>query len=546
MGMPFKLTFTQIFGMNESIIEATSHFNIRGEEREKEPIILQENSEFDISFEAPASAKLYVDEIEHYEPTIGSSDEHGFYMSPRDSAYEIYRARKQKPYPFIPGRYIVTVSYDGKWYDASLQVTTRRVLAEQHMQMVEDLEEIEKGLAMQVSEKRQFRAGILDTPSLKEREHLLYIAKHQKAFENALRSIQYAPYEEVVKQYDFTPIDRVRRFDEKVIRSLIQEGQQNEVLAAKSTITVDVQPNRYVKHFSTQLLRMIRRVHTTDPKLRQTLRPIRHALHQFLQCAWVQRVSPLTVFSVPPFLLSGGAYTTVYRMLRYRRKAYNDVLYGKQLQYKRSDELYELWGFMKLAESFQRIGYSVDQEETVMEEAQRIWALKKESTFIRLVYDEPVPRDPRAMSKKTPYYTLQNNRPDCRIDVWEKEQLCGSLVIDFKYRNPQFIWQESILQTTEEVPSTMMQLEAYASNFRTDFRLLGLEQNRYVEMRPVHEVWVLYPLKATDAEMKSKEEERMIARNPYGIRLLDMSPSFDHTYLDEMLYNTIEEMKHKR
>lgn len=546
MVMPFKLCIIENIGGEDQPRDVTDAFALRGEE----PGImkLRENSIFDLSFQAPPSSKLYIDELEAYDPSLGQFDTHGFYLQPSEKVYAVCSMDNKKPPPFIPGRYLVTIYVESNWYDAILEIIPRRMSEYQHDRMVAELEAIEKGLAMQEKEKRHFQQNVFQgTLSSKEEMQLQRLIEEKSTFLLSLRRIANAPYEEIEKQHVPTPLHRARRMDEKAYRLTEATRRPHIAYSAQSIFIRDVQENRLLKSLLLQLLQLFQRLRREldwSTEILQTLwsqylLPIRQQVLHFLQIPWVQKVESPNSLHIPPLFFTGSPYANIYRILSKAPRLDSLVTTTVRKQYKRSDELYELWGYMQLVQMLRRQGYEVVREQTTMTDEKRVWTFQKDEVTLRLAHDEEIPRHPSQMTRSIPYYTLFNNRPDGRLDVWVDGQLCGVLVIDFKYRNPDYIWSDHILETTGEVPSTMQQLEAYASNIRTDFHYLNLPSNPLVEMRPVSEVWVIYP-------RKYDKKERDIQKNAYGIRLLDMSPALDYSYLETLLQMIIEKIKKRK
>lgn len=546
MDMPFKLCIIEHIGDEEKENDVTQHFSLRGEE--PGTMKLRENSVFDLLFQAPPMSKLYIDELEVYDPSLGQVDAHGFYLQPSEEVYPVCSMENKKPPPFIPGRYLVTMFVEGDWYDAILEIIPRRMSEHQHDRMVEELEAIEKGLAMQEKEKRHFQQQLFQgVLSSKEERQLQHLIQEKSKFLLALRRIIDTPYEEIQKQHVAAPMHRIRRMDEKAYRLTQATPRSHVAYSAQSVFVRDVQENRLLKSLLLQLLQLFQRLRSeldwsTDvlqAVWSRYLLPIRQQVLSFLQTPWVQKVEKPTSLHVPPLFFTGSAYASVYRILTKPLKTSQSVTKTTRKQYKRSDELYELWGYMQLVQMIQRQGYEVVREKTIMTDDKRVWTFQRGEVILRLAHDEEIPRNPEKITREVPYFTLFNNRPDGRLDVWVSGQLYGSVIIDFKYRNSLYIWSESALESNGEVPSTMQQLEAYASNIRTDFSYLQLPSDPLIELRPVSEVWVIYPT-------KYDTKQRELQKNAYGIRLLDMSPTLDYSYLEQLLQTAIEQIKKRK
>ena len=70
--------------------------------------------------------------------------------------------------------------------------------------------------------------------------------------------------------------------------------------------------------------------------------------------------------------------------------------------------------------------------------------MKKGEEEIRLTYDGIIPAASADTDRMTaPLYTNNAHRqPDLRMDCYRGEMYCGSLVVDFKYRDMLFLWND--------------------------------------------------------------------------------------------------------
>lgn len=125
-----------------------------------------------------------------------------------------------------------------------------------------------------------------------------------------------------------------------------------------------------------------------------------------------------------------------------------------QFQWKRTDKLYELWGFLQFIKALSSLGWEMEEGMSVIREDGRyrlsslesgaVISMKKGEEEIRLTYDGIIPAASADTDRMTaPLYTNNAHRqPDLRMDCYRGEMYCGSLVVDFKYRDMLFLWND--------------------------------------------------------------------------------------------------------
>ena len=123
-----------------------------------------------------------------------------------------------------------------------------------------------------------------------------------------------------------------------------------------------------------------------------------------------------------------------------------------------------------------------------------------------------------------PLHTVNNNnKPDCRIDVYYQSIYVGSLVIDFKYRRP-----EKIFCPNED--KALKQLHAYSVGLSSDV-LYSNNVNPIIKNRiqPVSDVFAFTPV-----EPKTK----IITFSP-SINLMLLAPSVNTENIKALLLEKI-------
>lgn len=479
MAMPFNVIFTE----GERSKDVTACF-VTEHLQNALAIQLIENMPLQLTFSGD-QGKLYADFLTERVKGV-MQDAGGPYVVSRSAPYVLYAYGHSQQYPLIAGDYIVVIVTVEATYYAKLHVAPKRM-------SVQQFEAMRETLINRVGELALIRTTKIATTPTNEWLTLLYeVAQH--------------PLTAVEKGY--VTSSRGGRKDGKVKRLQRQKPYRSTQLIQTTRITYDTPENCLVKHWLQQYT------------IQQPNEKVTQAIYHFLRLPWVQQVNAPSDAFIPRTFFSAGRYGALYAALVQQTRI---KTHTAQLQFRRTDELYELWGFITLASLTASLGYTMVEEVKTKEAL--TYTFKKDKLTIYMVYDEVITRDPAKSTTKTPLYTLQNNRPDCRIDLWREGRYGGSLVIDFKYRHRDAIWQEEILaDVTKAVPSTMLQLEAYGRNFRTAIQEVT---DAHIALQPIHEVWALYPLTWEKPEDNEK--------NAFNIRLMHLSPNTSAAHIAEQL-----------
>lgn len=479
MDMPFKLLLAE---KSREVVDATPYF-VEAHESTTATLQLTENTELTLQFTG-LDARLYADFLTEHTP-LTSQDAAGVYAISRPQPYIIYAFGTTSSYPLIAGDYYMKVVAQGVSYYARLTVQPKRMTLQQFEFMQKTLLENARELAMTRSSKMVEQKE--QTPMLMPLLHAL--AKQ--------------PRYEVTKGYQVQPASK-GRLDGKAKRMRRQKPYYHLQPTVQTLANYDIAENRLVKHWLAQYALTLPSGATKS------------MVQRFLQVSWLKHVGQPRASFLPRVFFSAGLYGAVYQALQHMTPKRVVVEHD---HFRRTDELYELWGFIKLAQLTEALGYTkVDEVCTVNK---LTYTFIRDSEKIHMVYDELIPRRREQSSINTPLYTLQNNRPDCRIDLWKANAYAGSLIVDFKYRHRDYIWQEDVLSNSAiPVPATMLQLEAYSRNMRS---AVLTTTSSLIAVQPIHEVWALYPLKY-DGEVDDE-------RNAFMIRLMDLSPCTDTAHI---------------
>lgn len=534
MDTSFNITFIEVYGDKEHHVECRRFSNqLAHQSIDAEVAVLTENSVLRLYFEAPLGSKLYMDGLDQLEEHFVHEDEYGFYIRPGRTAYPLFTpTENRKVYPFIPGMYSLMLHLnDGTVLETSVKVKAKRITENQHMTMIEEIEQMMETLVSEPDATEQsHRAYARSLFGENDYESALMILEEQQKLKQLLWKIESSPY--------FQMADGENIYGQAYLEPVVAyDTVENRQL--KKTLTVLFSRIRQLNHS----IRKSFQLDETGRKMAKELSQLAYQLLSCVQSSWLRHVRDVEFnWQHAPY------YTNPYAQQFYqlsqeimRKKSTKRLYLPLQLTNKRSDVLYELWGFLKVVAylketmDFKVVHHQFHiRRENSTSERSRFIELEKEQVRIRLFYDAKIPNRKEKLSAHDTMYTMSNNTPDCRLDVWEDGLYTGSLIIDFKYRKKQYLWNEAALE--QEKPSTVMrQLSAYATSMRSDAMLLNGQNNRLIDAAPVHEVWAVYP-------MKYENSDANYEKNDYLIRFIDLSPGADHQHFKQLLKQSIESM----
>lgn len=564
MDSPFNVTFIETFGDKENRVEC-EHFHPKSNPScLLDEVTLTENSELHVSFTAPEGYRLYMDGFDQLTEALVSENGRGVYIKPASKPTTLYNPRaNNKPYPFIPGTYVLLLATpEGEERYTRVKIMTKRMTEEQHEVMVSEIEATVKGLSSELSSRRSVfndTALAIFGPE-KIHEYSILLMNADKLI-SSIHTINKTKKFSIRKVYPVMPTAKAKRIDEKSIKYMMMHPEQQKTIQAPvSQITYDLLENSWIKSIATLFYRYVTemKVHfatpfstqyneTTAKQLERELSVLQNQLALFLQESWLRDVSEITSGRIPMVFFKNGTYNTFYKIYRLLKESNRSPLSQPQLQFqhKRSDVLYEIWGYLQVIRMFQESGYTLEKNGLHINQntldkispsttkSTDYVQLTKDHTTLRIFYDEFIPNSRSALSTHQTMYTMNNNKPDCRIDAWHKAHYKGSLIIDFKYRKREYLWNEEDLQSGRQPSKVMKQLESYASSMKSNSQLINGVRTPLIDAQPVTEVWAVYPIKWENPQANYEA-------NDFCIRFIDLSPGSESLYFRALLESAIE------
>ncbi|HEY2494853.1 MAG TPA: DUF2357 domain-containing protein [Paenibacillus sp.] len=568
----------EIFYTREDVLEEVMSFE------------LMENKLLSILFQAnDKNARLYMYGLESLSDEKLEIDENGdVYLKPSVTPIALYA---KDYYPLIPGTYLAKVITGGSIYYLPFNVRPKQVTKDQLELMKRDLEYTLRGLAIDFV-KNVYSAADNQNKALPPQllRQFMTIKRHFPSVMAALTDIYKKANYRIKKEYRWTRENRARRIDHVTVRTIQTKSfHEGQLRTPFNTVDYDLPENRWVKFIIRNVLVLLeqfgdslifyqnRVIHELEELQRfqyqestrreivekkrvsllledywQFVHRIKSGFLMVVHAPWYQEITNKTFTHIPHNLLSDSRYRALFQLHRDLKEEEIEVYIDPTVSYqwKRTDKLYEMWGFIQILKLLNKLGFqpksgwlydSLVEEKSLLipylPSGEQIVMLKGDLR-IHYVYDGVLPITASGTGiERAPLYMGKNNRPDARIDYYKQEVYVGSLIIDFKYRPVSNFWQNTNYSLMSR-PKEMEQLIAYKRDSNSKYLYGEEEGRRFREMyspRPVREVWALY------AEAKDRLQKHLFLSED-SIHIFPMNPGQDFTELQGQLQTQIDIM----
>ena len=536
-------------------------------------ITVRENVPLAVRFtSANPGLRLSIDGFEFLPNTLYDEDRNEYYLLPKDEEQAIY---KNGDYPLIPGYYTVSVREGEDTCYGKLHVQPTQLSIEEWTDLAEEVDAFISGLAEEFILTRE-GASIPDRPAVKlpmgVYNQLLFLERNAPTIIRTLDDLTRKANYRIEGVHDLLPRHKVRRLDAASIRYQQSHPlRRDRVYAPVKQLTYDIPENRLLKRDLKTLKAILERARQAGQAMLAILQEeYQEALHyqsghesvlsraEQNYCNWqvgetrcrqleasVERLEGASFLKEVDESKPGSAaravldwrYNYLHRITRAleEKDAKIQAAQEYQLQRKRTDKLYEIWGFIRVMKSLQELGYmptdgwiysqntqQTDQFLIPMLVSGEAISYRSGARTLRLVYNEPLPQSAEAIDDLHPLYiSYQHNRPDARLDLYHAGIYEGSVIIDFKYRR-------ASAMLTRAYGDVFAQLRDYKEARSHICAENGVDlSNSYT---PVHSVLVLCPNIDTTSR-----------KLPIGTRLLEEAPKREST-LASYLQSEIEQI----
>ncbi|MEH7254882.1 DUF2357 domain-containing protein [Neobacillus niacini] len=571
----FEVIFTQRFGEIEKQIKVEQFVTDEKDLYEnKDELVseIKENLGVTITFRSSeADAQFFMDGLETLpEPRLRVDPVKGdVYLTPAEEPITLFD-HSQKYYPLIPDLYRIEVVINGLRYYSWIKVLPKQLEEAQWETMKQEVERELKGLAKDLLLKKTGLNTRMEGISQELLEQFYVINHHFSAVMAAISDLYRKANAQITKEYAFVSKEKSRMIDEKTIRHTAMHPENNHTFKVPiRAVTYDLPENRLAKKIiesvSKKLTCFINRVEDLErnwqplsgmekektlkelEKLSGVAEKMRGAIHWLKTASWYEHVGFYQTSSIPHVMNSDPRYRVLYQLYRELNKEQSSLQKYQSYtnQWKRSDKLYEIWGYIQFIKCLigeelafvPESGWIYSQDDTNIRPdlpPNTEIVFKKNNLTVHLVYEAKLPTESGLTTAKKPLYTRGTHTcPDGRLEVYKDEIFVGTIIFDFKYRPRSAIWDESLSQAKKQ-NEVMRQLVSYSDNIHSPY-LFGGNDNPFISrISPVQEVWAIYPNRSG--------QSRSYHYPDHKVGLIEVTPGQEQGHLVERIKESIDRL----
>jgi hypothetical protein len=572
----YEVIFNQTGGDKENCIQVNEFFTdeiLFLERREESFIEVKEYRGLTLTFHSDSEeSRLFMDGLDSLPSRELERDPQNgeVFLYPNEKPVTLFD-HTNNYYPLIPGTYQMRINHHGKSYYAWVKVVPKQLDESQWEQMKDELEQELEGLAKDHILKKSGLSTSMRGVSLSLLEQFFVINNRFSSVMAALTDLYGKVNYTIQKDY---PSGWSRGVGVRQARHVGNESDRDYATKiASRSITYDLPENRLSKKIIESISKTLKEfiaeieeiqksrgttlhlgifptneIFSELGRLNMIAEKMKGAIQWIKTAPWYESVGVYRDSSIPFVMNSDSRYRALYRIYRdlNNEKSKEQVQRLYSSQWKRSDKLFEIWGFVQIMKALtEDLGftpvkgwiYNDDFRKSVSSSelaANTEVLFTRENISILLKYDALLPTQSKLTTAENPLYTRGiHTRPDGRLDVYCDEIYIGSIIMDFKYRPRMAIWNESLIYHSQ-LNEVMRQLVSYGDNVYSSY-LFGATGSPMIQrISPIHEVWAIYPKRSGIPSTHEYPDHK--------VSLIELTPGKDNGNFVGKLKYTLNEL----
>ncbi|UXR33020.1 nuclease domain-containing protein [Staphylococcus simulans] len=532
--------------------------NVEDIDFKNDVIKVKEYNDLKISISSEKSARLYFDGFDIIESEILKEDKNGEkYLE--NGAIDLVKYKNNKANNIlVPGYYLIKVKC-GQTFFSIIEIVPKDFEKEEWKDLYKEIKKFFSYSAKPLlnrSNAKMINANSKNT----EIDKLNYLMDHRNIILKALTTLKRNRKSKIVKNYNWVNENLQPRIDKQTIKMRTKYPEKgNSLYSCKRDIEYNTPENIWMKkalvYLSKSIDNTMKYLEATveekeiqkssrfisdqenasyvimrTKKSIEKLQQIRHALILLLKESWVKNIEYNRKVVSPGTTLLNSEYNIIYKWYKEFNKNSLEMIFSKSLQrtWKRTDELYEVWCFIKVIELFKYLNFDMDisqlyqeNEIDVLKEETHIEMINEQMT-VNIHFNSTLKSDSNDTSNLHPLYTSnKKNKPDIRVDIFVNNVYIKSIPIEVKYRK--------LKQIADNNKGVLTQLMAYKDSPKSKFHLPGAKPFRRRNHTVINKVIVFFP---------RDEVSRVNTKNltdDFGLEFIELSPNYnDERFLDLM------------
>lgn len=513
-------------------------------------IQIPEFSELDLLLESSNGDYFEMPEMDDYfipnRISPGDDAHYKYQANEHFSLFSLRDSEKLQVVPLVPGLYTIKSFIGESSYYSYFYVVPKDLSVPDWQRMKDEVESAISGLAVDFV-RRKNSESVSDNTT--EDDFSISITKiklflqREKEIRFITEKLRKEARYKIGKKYNWNPIGAKNIIDSSTIRKMGERpDRRGLVFSAKRYLEYNVPENRWVKMiitnfiiFSTRSIKKFENikigleqnrfvnqrydsrrnesdVYFQKNRLQNNLESVSADIdrlaqlvsyfHNVLTDDFLDEAVGEVNINIPKALILNPQYNFLYKLYVVLNKKQSEIVLDKAYEYlwKRTDDLYEIWTYIKTIEALIENGYQPDEgwifsknpyEDILprLDSNEVVIFRNLDGNLVRLVFNSAI-RKGNKSTKEQPLLTDSNrNKPDIRLDMFDSnEEYAGSILLDAKYKR-----LRNVLRSQSGQNGAMEQFREYRNAPYVSKGYWHVDEILQSQLKPVQAVIVLYP-----------------------------------------------------
>ncbi|MBD1502801.1 nuclease domain-containing protein [Weissella cibaria] len=535
---------------------------------------IKEFSSMDIILESTDESYFEMPELDDfYIPGRIQSDNEVTFRYPANINFTLFKmgdSENVQTVPLVPGLYTIRSTINGSQFFSYFYIVPKDLSIPEWQFMKDEVEKTVNGLSVDYYRRRNssnVKATDNEDNSV-SLSKIRYFLSKETELRFVIEKLKKESRYRIGKTYRWEKLGGKNLTDSVTIRKMGERpDKKGMIYSAKRYLDYDVPENRWARHILVRLVSFSKNslislknmrgtlmedrreesrydssrnesnIYFQEKRLQSRLNSLDNDIHRLTQVssyihnvlgeAFLEEQSQRVGNQVPKALALNPNYNFLYKLFIAVSKKQSEISFDRAYEYywKRTDELYEIWTYIRSIEALIQLGYepesgwffSVNPFEEILPKlvsGEAVMFHDAQGNQLRLVFNEKIPQAGQSNFEKPLRTDSNRNKPDIRLDMFtNNRQYVGSILMDAKYKR-----LYNVLRSSHGEKGVMEQFREYRKVPYASKSFWHINELFRGQVLPVQAVIVLYPQNdGTNIQQRTIEQNILMTElNPHS------------------------------
>ncbi|MBW1606072.1 nuclease domain-containing protein [Lactobacillus sp. Sy-1] len=450
-------------------------FVFSNKELDSVPLELPENTISELVFKNLENYRIYLDGLDlisnnrKNSSRIKKDDNNNLYINPSDVPYELYD-NNNNDFKYLPGMYLLKLVNEDTMdvFYSVLKITPKHLTSDGLDKLKIDLEKTVRGLSRSfISNNNGMKSNYSSELTYNDIKAIELLCDQQNNFSNFCFDLINSPRFAISNYYQWT--NKLNGFIDRKSKKEMSTRQNNRYKyygkgRKINYNTVDnISLKREFKYIYTVVERLLQisdysTINNDQINVKNVLSSYISIINSIYNKDWFKDVADknTNMFSSTSNSNLDSRYSFIHSIYwKLEHLSYFSDKFERQYNYywKRTDLLYEIWGYVKVIEALVDLGFkpksgwifddvSADYK-GLNEDTEVIMDGKTKDNhnfYLKVIYDHKISAK-QSKDANPMFHRGTHNRPDVTIEIYDSDNVFfNAIILDTKYRDIKYVW----------------------------------------------------------------------------------------------------------